>query len=237
MTDTYTTRVLTALQTLVASDADSATGGPVFESLCVQAVELVEGCDHASLMLLRPSGAYCAAASSDVATAADELETSLQEGPCVDVLDDREPAEHASTDLENSERWPRLAAAMLERTPVRGAAGFRLRVQGRKVGALNLFSERAGALTATSLQQGAIFAALATFWLAAAESEHKAATLQAGLESNRLIGTAVGLVMSSHGLRDDEAFGVLTKLSQDLNEKVGVVAAKVVSQHLSQLGR
>ena len=45
----------------------------IHESLCHAAVQLVDGCDHASLMLSRRGHVHTAAASDDVALAIDAL--------------------------------------------------------------------------------------------------------------------------------------------------------------------
>jgi AmiR/NasT family two-component response regulator len=55
--------------------------------------------------------------------------------------------------------------------------------------------------------------------------------MRAGLESNREIGKAVGLLMAFHKINDEDAFGLLRKASQDLNLKVAEVARRVVAHH------
>jgi AmiR/NasT family two-component response regulator len=67
--------------------------------------------------------------------------------------------------------------------------------------------------------------------LAALERGEEATTLRRGLESNREIGKAVGLLMAMHDLDDDAAFELLAKVSQEMNIKVAQVAAQVVAHH------
>ena len=110
-------------------------------------------------------------------------------------------------------------------------AGFRLRQGGEKVGALNVFSDTAGALTAHSLDQAIMLTAFASVTLAALERGEEATTLRRGLESNREIGKAVGLLMATHDIDDDRAFEMLAKVSQEMNVKVAEVAAQVVAHH------
>ena len=59
-------------------------------------------------------------------------------------------------------------------------------------------------------------------------------TLQAGLESNREIGKALGLMMAFHKVTDTEAFEMMRKASQDMNLKLNQVALEVVQHHNSR---
>ena len=119
----------------------------------------------------------------------------------------------------------------MSETSVRGMAGFRLRQGGQKVGALNVFSDTPGALTEHSLEQAIMLTAFASVTLAALERGEEATTLRRGLESNREIGKAVGLLMAMHNIDDDRAFEMLAKVSQEMNVKVAEVAAQVVAHH------
>ncbi|MGY2127007.1 ANTAR domain-containing protein [Blastococcus sp. SYSU DS0617] len=52
--------------------------------------------------------------------------------------------------------------------------------------------------------------------------------LEAALLSSRRIGIAMGIVMERHRLTEEQAFGVLVRLSQDGNVKVRDIAARIV---------
>ena len=203
----------------------------VYDALCRSAVEFVDGCDHASLMLRRHSRNTTAAASDEVARRIDELENALGEGPCLDAMDDAEPDQHICRDLTTGSSWPELAKRIMAETDVKGMAGFRIRQDGQKVGALNVFSDTAGGLTDHSLDQAIMLAAFASVALAALERGEEASTLRRGLESNREIGKAIGLLMAMHGIGDDQAFQMLSKVSQEMNVKVAEVASQVIAHH------
>ena len=53
-------------------------------------------------------------------------------------------------------------------------------------------------------------------------------TLRAGLESNRLIGAAMGILMAERRLSRRAAFELLRELSQSTNVKLLVVAERLV---------
>ncbi len=203
----------------------------VYDSVCRSAVEFVDGCDHASLMLRRNGRIQTVGASDAVARAVDELETALGEGPCLDAIDENEPDQHFCADLTTGSRWPTLANMILENTDIKGMAGFRLRQDGQKVGALNIFSDTAGALTSHSLDQAIMLTAFASVTLAALDRGEEATTLRRGLQSNREIGKAIGLLMAMHDIDDDQAFQMLSKVSQEMNIKLAQVASQVIEHH------
>ncbi|UOT02028.1 GAF and ANTAR domain-containing protein [Rhodococcus opacus] len=203
--------------------------GHVHQAICDAAPLLVEGCDHASLMLREGSRYVTAAASDDVAARVDEYERDENEGPCVDAIVSDTP--QFETDLSTTSQWPRLSTRVLAHTPVRGAAGFRMVILGRKVGALNLFSDTAGALNTTSVEQGIMLASFAAVALAAVHEHAEAETLRAGLASNREIGKAVGLLMAFHNIPETQAMEILRTTSQDMNLKLAKVAQEIVAHH------
>jgi hypothetical protein len=201
----------------------------VYDAIVRAAPRLVEGCDHASLML-RDDGHFTTVASSDdVARRIDAFERELGEGPCLDAIEDESVFRDA--DLTDGSPWPRLTERVLAETPVRGMAGFRLRAGEQKAGALNLFSDTPGALTAEAVDQGIVLAAFITVAVAASQERRAAESLKAGLQSNREIGKAMGLMMAFHKISDDEAFEMLRKASQDMNIKLSEVARQVVEHH------
>jgi GAF domain-containing protein len=201
----------------------------VFTALCQTATLVVSGCDHASLMVRRGDRFESLAWSDELARQIDAAEREFGEGPCLDaILGD---AAQVDPDLRSHATWPRLAAWTLENTPVRGLAGFRLVVDGERVGALNFFSDTPGQLAGPASNEAAVFTAFANVALMAAHEREQARNLRLALGSNREIGKAVGLLMALHKVDDDTAFELLRKTSQDLNIKLADVAEQVVSHH------
>jgi ANTAR domain/GAF domain len=231
MPSSFPPELLTTFRALANVVYSGESFESVHESLCSSAVELVDGCDHASLMLHRNGKAVTVAASDETARVIDEMEQILNEGPCLDAMDDTEPDQHMCPDLTTGSKWPRLAARIMAETGVKGMAGFRIRQEGHKVGALNIFSDTAGALTEHSLEQAIMLTAFASVALAALERGEEASTLRRGLESNREIGKAIGLLMAMHDIDDDQAFQMLAKVSQEMNVKVAEVANRVIAHH------
>ena len=218
--------VFTALAEIVYRGAGPAE---TYTAICVAATMLVPGCDHASLMLREGKAYVTVGASDDVARHVDDLERATGEGPCLDAIE--EDAAQIEPDLNVSEQWPHLAPGIVTQTPVRGAMGFRLRVDDRKVGSLNLFSDTAGAFALAAATHASVLAAFAAVAVAATSRGEDIASLRNGIESNREIGKAVGLLMALNKISDDQAFELLRRTSQQVNVKVAELARTVVDQH------
>nr|WP_296774268.1 GAF and ANTAR domain-containing protein [Rhodococcus sp. (in: high G+C Gram-positive bacteria)] len=201
----------------------------VYSAICVAATLLVPGCDHASLMLVRRGQAVTVAASDEVARTVDDIERATGEGPCLDAIENE--AAQVETDFLTPSQWPALARGVLMRTPVRGAMGFRLMLDQKKVGALNLFSDTPGLFDADTADKAIMLTAFAAVTVSAIISGEEADTLRRGLESNREIGKAIGLLMAMHDVDDDQAFDMLRKTSQDMNVKIAALAQSVVESH------
>ena len=64
--------------------------------------------------------------------------------------------------------------------------------------------------------------------LGAAEADARAAHLRVALESNRTIGTAIGIVMAREQLTEKLAFARLRQVSNELNRRIVDIADHVV---------
>jgi GAF domain-containing protein len=214
-------------QILYASDSFD----DVLTAIVTTAVRIIDGCDHASIMQRGRDGRYQTVVSTDdIARSIDKLEQLHQEGPCLDAI--VEDAPQFEDDLADpTTQWPSFAEQVVRQTPVRSAAGFRIIAGKEKIGALNLFSDRVGGISERSADQAILLAAFASVAVSALHSKEEARTLAAGLESNREIGKAIGLLMAFHKIPDDAAFDLLRKASQDMNIKLAEVAREVVAHH------
>jgi transcriptional regulator with GAF, ATPase, and Fis domain len=204
--------------------------GEVYEAICRAAVSAVPGCDHACVTTMRAGEKpTCEAATDEVARTVSEIESVTGQGPCLDAIltqsFEREP------DITTTSAWPVFAARVVGETPVRGIVGYRILVGDRKAGALNLYSDTPGALTADAESVGAILAAFASVALAAASAHESARSLRDALDSNREIGKAIGLLMATNSLSDTEAFGTLREASSKLNMRLALVARQVIDDH------
>lgn len=190
---------------------------------------LVPGVHRASLMLQRDGRFVTAAYTDPIARDIDAVERRLDEGPCVDAIVDA--TMYLEPDFARCSSWPRLSAHILRHTPVRGGAGFRLLVDDKKIGALNLWSDTTGLLDDASADRAMVLASFASLAVAADQHRLEAITLRDGLHSNREIGKAIGLLMAFYKVDDEEAWQILLRTSRDMNLKVSEVAREVVDHH------
>jgi len=211
------------------------TYAAIYEEICRLAVALIPGCDHACIPTVRGGEEPVLQASSDETAAfVDRLEWETGEGPCVDaILSQRFEWD---PDITHNPAWPRLAERVLAETPVKGMIGYRIVVSDRKVGALNVFSDTAGALTQEDADIGTILVSFASVAITAANQREEAASLREGMLSNREIGKALGMLMATHDISDREAFDRLRSASNQLNTRLVEVARRIVAEHNASAG-
>lgn len=187
------------------------------------AVDLVPGCDEGSIsVVLGRRRITSDAASGELPRVVDALQERLGEGPCLDSA--YEHLTVRAADLATDDRWPRFAAAAVAEG-VRGMLSIQLYVKGDDLGALNLFSRRAGAFDDDSEHVGLLFAAHAAVAYAAA---NELAGLTRAIQTRHAIGQAQGILMERHRVTSEQAFAMLVGVSRDRNEKLREVAQRLV---------
>lgn len=202
----------------------------IFTAICRAALTVVPGCDRACIVTLSEGEErILEAATDDVAAYVDKLEWETGEGPCVDaILVQRFEWDR---DITTTPTWPKLAERILDETPVRGMIGYRIVVDERKIGALNMFSDEPGAFTQEAADMGALLVSFASVALTAASRREETTSLRQGMVSNREIGKAIGMLMVTHDLTDEAAFQRLRDASNRLNTRLADLAADIVEQH------
>ena len=206
----------------------------ILPAICQMAVDVIPGADHACISTLDGDEQLrTQAASDDVARLMDRLESEAHEGPCLDSIE-QDSVQH-DPDISDGTKWPRLKELTLDRTSVRGMIGYQLMDGLGSRAAFNVFSDTPGALTEESVGVGAVLAAFTSVALAAAERQATAENLRKGLESNREIGKAVGLLMAAHQVDDEEAFQILRSASSRTNTQLAALAEKINESHRATL--
>ncbi|MGQ7296448.1 GAF and ANTAR domain-containing protein [Quadrisphaera sp. KR29] len=199
----------------------AATAQDVLDRAVATAVDLVPGAAAGSISLVRARRQVTSVAVTDPAgRRLDELQNEVGEGPCLDAA-----FAHRSTRVDDlaaeTERWPALAARAAE-VGMPSVLCLQLYVDGDNLGALNLLGAQAGAFSDASEHVGLLLAAHAAVAVADAQKQEN---LGRGLANRDVIGQAKGILMERHKLSPDQAFAVLSQLSQDLNRKLYDIAA------------
>lgn len=212
---------------LLAQQLRAGTSVTEVQDVVVRAaVELVDGCHRAGIGVLAGDGFRSAAATDDVTRLIDDLQNEVGEGPCLEASVDG--VVQVDNDITVHSRWPKLARLVVQRTPVRAMMGVPLVEEGQRNGALNVFSDTPGAFDDEAVGAAAILASFASVALASARHSQRASQLAEGLATNREIGAAVGILMATHSVSQDEAFAMLSKASQRLNRKLREIATGIV---------
>lgn len=191
------------------------------------AVRRVEGAELASITRARTSGFETVASTDERAVRADAIQYELQSGPCVDAIIDH--TVYRTGDLAHDQRWPVFGAAAAAEVGLASMLSFRLGadVEGLIAG-LNLYSTQCHAFDDVSESIGTVLATHSALAVSAATTREAVANLQRALESNREIGTAMGILMARLKIPREQAFGLLRMASQATNRKLRDIATDVV---------
>lgn len=209
---------------------DGRTVAEVHRIVVESAPRLVDGCDRAAIGILEKDGRFhSAAATDDVMRLIDELQDKLGEGPCLEASTDQ--VVKVDNDITRHSSWPRLAEAVVARTPVRAMLAVPLFADSRRAGALNVFADRTDAFDGDAIAQATVLASFSSVAAASAGHSERAAQYEAGMATNREIGAAVGILMATHGISQDDAFAMLSHASQRLNRKLRDIATNIVRDH------
>jgi len=204
------------------------------DRLAVRCSELLE-VTACGILLADPQGVLNLIAASTAEARLVEL-TQLQnsEGPCLDAFRSGRPVQRA--DLSDDDpRWPVFTAAARE-------AGFLsvqalpMRLRDVVIGAVNVFSDRAGPLDDDTIALGQALADAATVGIlhqrALVKQEVISQQLQSALNSRILIEQAKGYLTHSLGVGVDEAFAALRSYARSNSRRMTEVATDIVQGKL-----
>lgn len=200
------------------------------QTLTDRCVEMLRA-DAAGLMLTdQRGGLRLMAATLERARLLEVFELQILEGPCVECF----TTGAAITNVELAEankRWPVFTPAAVE-------AGFEathaqpMRLRGRVIGALNLFTDRAVHLDDTDLAVGQAMADVATIGLLHQQNTYEQTVLseqlQAALHSRVLVEQAKGALAARTGVSVSEAFATMRGHARTNQMKLSDVAERVV---------
>ncbi|MFG2789120.1 GAF and ANTAR domain-containing protein [Streptomyces sp. NPDC048419] len=195
------------------------------ERVTTSAVELVEGCDAAGILVLRGTRVLTLAPTEQLVTDSDLLQERLGEGPCFNAArtKDGERVYRIPDFTQEQPRWPEFAP-QAHGLGIGSMMGFLLYTDDEELGALNIYSRRPGAFTDASELAGWLLASHAAVSFSSARTHSQ---LEEALSTRHTIGEAMGIIMGSHRLSEDQAFDVLRRYSQENNVKLREVARLV----------
>jgi GAF domain-containing protein len=203
----------------------------VLDTIADLAKHTIPGASEVSVTLVRNKAPQTAAFTGDLALAMDESQYESGYGPCLEAS--AEAATVSVPDMADENRWPRWSANAVE-NGVNSSLSIGLPVQETVAGALNIYSTKPDAFDNDAVLLAQTFSGYAAVALANAHLYDVTATLaqqlQAAMESRAVIEQAKGIIMGDRRCTADEAFAILSKLSQDSNRKVRDVATSLVEE-------
>lgn len=199
------TTTLVALADTLVDEFDVVDLLTLLVDRCIEILDV----SAAGLLLVGTDGTLqLAASSSEAMRLVEVFELQSEEGPCPDCYRSGEPVLNVHLD-QAAHRWPRFVDVATD-------AGFRtvhalpLRLRGRILGGLNLFSTERTELTPTDISSGQALADMATISLlqhrAASEAQLINEQLQQALTNRIIIEQAKGMLAERASIDLDESF-------------------------------
>lgn len=193
------------------------------DTLAVDAAGILLADEHRELQVV--------GASSDAARLVELFELQDQRGPCMECYLTSAPVTVAGL-AEQPQRWPEFSSAALN-------AGFGavhalpLRLRAQTIGALNLFTVKAGVLGESTIRVAQAMADVATIGLLQAQiitrRDLLASQLQNALQSRVLIEQAKGVLAERLSIGMSQAFEALRRYSRSRHQHLSAVAEAVVA--------
>jgi transcriptional regulator with GAF, ATPase, and Fis domain len=197
------------------------------EQVVQAAVREVPGAQYAGITLAHTNSGKVEtrASTHDFAVILDAIQQHHLEGPCLSAAWERDIVEVA--DMRSEHRWPKFVADAMRVTPIRSMLCFRLFTSRKTLGALNMYSRTEHAFDEECEQVGYV---LATHAALAWDSVRREVDFRSALSSRDVIGQAKGIIMERFHVNAVVAFNMLTRLSQESNTPVAVLAQKLADQ-------
>jgi GAF domain-containing protein len=203
--------------------------------VCTAAAEALSA-SGAGISVITSKGVRGVAAATDQdSERLEELQVVLGEGPCLDAWTDRRPVLMPELGSDAARRWPAYVPAAYE-VGLRAVFAFPLQIGAVRLGVLDIFRARPGALSDDDLAQALTIADVA---VAALLDQQENATARGAADAlDGAIGhraplfQAQGMVMVQLGVSLDEAMSVLRAYAYAENRRLEAVADEVVSRRL-----
>ena len=202
------------------------------EAITSAALATVPGFTHVGISITHRDGTIETKSATDqLVWELDQVQYSLREGPCYDSI--RGGGVTVVENARHDQRWPRYMPEAVRRG-LRAQLAVGLYADGSSLGGLNLYSTEAERVEEDAIGIAELFAAQASIALGRSRQEFQ---LNEALQSRKIIGQALGLIMQKYQVDEDRAFQFLMRASSTGNVKLRDVAAELVRAANHQAGR
>lgn len=189
------------------------------------AVHSLPGIDHVGISIAYRDGKIETKAGTDqLVWDLDSLQYELNEGPCVHAI--RAETVVKVEHIEHDQRWPNYVPRALK-YGLKAQMGIQLFVDDKTLGGINLYSTDTPTFDPDLEDAAELYATHAAIALGRVRREQD---LNIALQTRKIIGQAIGMVMERYGLDERRAFEYLTRVSQHSNIKLRDIAQEIVEQ-------
>lgn len=210
-----------------ASEMDAArTTAQTLQIMVEVARRSLDDIDEVGVTLVHRDGRLVTDASTGpLVIELDELQYSLDEGPCLSALRDG-PDLIVVEDAPHETRWPLFIPAAADRG-VTAQLGARLFLHDHTVGVLNLYSTSSLTVSDETRHLAELFATHAALAYGHARTM---GDLRGAIAHRELVGKAIGIVMERYALGAERAFDHLVQVSSTSEMPVRDLAQEIVRQ-------
>jgi GAF domain-containing protein len=202
-----------------------ATLNETLDAITRAALCTVPGFSHVGISITHRDGTIETKSATDqLVWELDSVQYTLREGPCYDSITGRGIT--VVNEARHDQRWPRYMPEAVKRG-LRAQLAVGLYSDGDSLGGINLYSTDSDHVEDDAIGIAELFASQAAIALGRSRHEFQ---LNEALESRKLIGQAMGLVMQKYELDEDRAFQFLVRASSTGNIKLRALAAELVLQ-------
>ncbi|MGO9342156.1 MAG: GAF and ANTAR domain-containing protein [Acidimicrobiales bacterium] len=200
--------------------------------LCVRALEILpaEGC--AIVLMSEDRGQGLAGASDGTASAGQDLEFTLGQGPGIEAYSGGVTV--LAEDLDGDGRWPQFSSPA-SNLGIRSVCALPLQVGSIRLGVLSLYGTRPRALDARQLSEAHLVAALVTHLVIGLQSNTASESLAFGLEISdyrAVVHQATGMISAQLGCDPEEALVRLRGFSYGEGRSIEEVSTDVVARSI-----
>jgi hypothetical protein len=216
------------------AEADQANLVGWLQRLCRAAARALPASGVGVSMLSNRGDQISAASSGGKSALIEELQFITGEGPCLEAFASRRPVLTADLAEAGRTRWPGYAPAA-HAHGVRAVFAFPLALDDRSLGALDVYRDRIGALSADEQARALGFADVAVRRLLDAQEQADATTsvLEEAQDARLEVYQAQGMVMVQLRVGIAEATSRIRAYAYAHDRRLGAVAGDIVARRLS----
>jgi GAF domain-containing protein len=220
---------LNAFAELARIVVDAEPADQTLRRIAELAKETLGGVEDVSLTVVEDGRARSVVFTGALAVDLDERQYEMGFGPCLDAA---KSGQTIVVDTRQSDSPYREFARVANRAGVRHVISVGMPLDQRSIGGLNIYSTADDPVSEAVLEQAQVFAGYAAVAVANitshANAVNEASHLRKAMESRAVIEQAKGIIMARDRCTADEAFDVLTRISQQQNIKLRKLAQVIV---------